>query len=297
MIGSALIRRFEHEGAILLTATRDELDLTDGTAVEGWVADNQPDIIFLAAAKVGGIVANNDYPVEFLMENLQIEINVIKNAHKMGVSKLVFIASSCMYPRECAQPIKEEYLLSGPLEMTNDSFAIAKIAGIKMCQAYHDQYGCDFISVVPANSYGPQDSFCLDSGHVLASLMMKAYVAKKNNHSVLPLWGTGSAMREFIYVDDLADAIAFAACRYSSREPINIGSGQEVSIANLAEMIKAEVGFVGDLQYDISKPDGTPRKIVDRQKLSQLGWEPKIDLAQGIRLTYEWFLQQDFSTQ
>ena len=296
MVGSALVRRLEAEACTLLSASRAELDLTDQTAVDAWVRKQAPDVIFLAAAKVGGIHANTTYPVEFLQDNLLIETNVIHSAYKYGVKKLIFLASACMYPKLAPQPIQEDSLLSGALEPTNEPYAIAKIAGTKLCQAYREQYGCDFITVVPTNSYGPHDNFCLETGHVPAALMLKAHLAKEKCEKSITLWGTGSPKREFIHVDDMADAIVFAAQNYSSSLPINIGSGHELAISDLAAAIMAAVGYTGEITYDRSKPDGAPRKLLNCEKLTQMGWRSKHDLSSGLKMTYQWFCQNNIAS-
>lgn len=292
MVGSALIRRLEAEGfKNLLTRAHSQCDLTDESAVTKFFAEEEPDIVILAAAKVGGIKANNDYPVEFLHDNLRIQNNVIYAAHKAGVRKLLFMGSSCIYPRFAPQPIPETALLSGPLEPTNEAYAIAKITGVKLCQAFSREYGANFISVMPTNLYGPNDNFDLETSHVLAALLRKAHEAKTRKDRELVVWGSGTPRREFLHVDDLASACLFLLEKYDSPEIINIGCGEDISIRELAELICDIVGFDGELAWDATKPDGTPRKVLDTTKLRTLGWQPTIPLRQGIAQTYEWFLK------
>jgi GDP-L-fucose synthase len=286
MVGGALVRRLGGEGATVLTASRQELNLIDQASVTSWINDNKPDVIFLAAAKVGGIFANATYPAEFLYENLMIESNVIHTAHNVGVKKLVFLGSTCIYPKLAPQPIKEESLLTGPLESTNEWYAIAKIAGIKLCQAYRQQYGDDFISAQPTNLYGPGDNYDLNNSHVLPALLRKAHTAKLQNAKELVVWGTGTPLREFLHVDDLADAVVHLAKNYSGADPVNIGSGAEVSIRELAEQVCKTVGFKGELKFDTTKPDGTPRKLTDTTKLQSLGWSRARGLQDGLASTY-----------
>lgn len=290
MVGQALVRRLAREDCELLTAGRDEVDLRRQADVERWVAEARPDLIFLAAAKVGGIAANDARPGEFLYENLMIEANIIEAARLAGVAKLLFLGSSCIYPKFAPQPIPEEALLTGALEPTNQWYAIAKIAGIKLCQAYRRQYGCDFISAQPTNLYGPGDNFDLEASHVLPALIRKAHEAKIGGAASMTVWGSGTPQREFLHVDDLADALVFLAKNYSGDIPINVGSGQEVTIRKLAETIVKAVGFAGELGFDASKPDGTPRKLVDGSKLEALGWRASTPLDRGIAETYRWFL-------
>jgi GDP-L-fucose synthase len=290
MVGSALIRRLDAEGfANLLVRDRSELDLRDGSAVAKFFAEQKPAVVLLAAAKVGGIKANNDYPVEFLLENLQIQNNVIHAAYQNRVRKLLFLGSSCIYPKFAPQPISETALLSGPLEPTNEAYAIAKITGIKLCQAYAREYGANFISVMPTNLYGPNDNFDLETSHVLAALLRKAYEAKTRKDRKLVVWGTGKPRREFLHVDDLASACVLLLEKYGSAEIINVGCGEDISIRELAELICDVVGFDGELAWDTTKPDGTPRKLLDVSKLRALGWKPSIPLREGIARTYEWF--------
>ena len=290
MVGSALMRRFEAEAfSNVVTHERAQLDLTDEFAVAKFFAEERPDIAIIAAAKVGGIKANNDYPVEFLVENLRIQNNVIRVAYENGVCKLLFLGSSCIYPKFAPQPIPESALLSGPLEPTNEAYAIAKIAGIKLCQAYAREYGANFISAMPTNLYGPNDNFDLETSHVLAALLRKAHEAKTRNDRKLVVWGTGKPRREFLHVDDLAFACLLLLEKYDSPEIINVGCGEDISIRELAELICDVVGFDGELAWDTNKPDGTPRKLLDVTKLHALGWKPAITLRDGIALMYEWF--------
>ena len=290
MVGSALMRRFEAEAfSNVVTRERAQLDLTDEFAVAKFFAEERPDIAIIAAAKVGGIKANNDYPVEFLVENLRIQNNVIRVAYENGVRKLLFLGSSCIYPKFAPQPIPESALLSGPLEPTNEAYAIAKIAGIKLCQAYAREYGANFISAMPTNLYGPNDNFDLETSHVLAALLRKAHEAKTRNDRKLVVWGTGKPRREFLHVDDLAFACLLLLEKYDSPEIINVGCGEDISIRELAELICDVVGFDGELAWDTTKPDGTPRKLLDVTKLHALGWKPAITLRDGIARMYEWF--------
>lgn len=291
MVGSAFVRRLEAEGFNnLLKRDRLQLDLTNESAVTKFFAEETPDIVILAAAKVGGIKANNDYPVEFLLENLRIQNNVIGSAYQTGVRKLLFLGSSCIYPKFAPQPIPESALLSGPLEPTNEAYAIAKIAGIKLCQAYAREYGANFISVMPTNLYGPNDNFDLETSHVLAALLRKAHEAKTRKQKKLTVWGTGKPRREFLHVDDLASACLLLLEKYESPEIINVGCGEDITIRELAELICNVVGFDGELVWDTTRPDGTPRKLLDVSKIRAVGWEPTIPLRKGITQTYEWFL-------
>jgi GDP-L-fucose synthase len=291
MVGSALIRRLESEGfSNLLVRDRSKLDLRDESAVAKFFAEERPAVVILAAAKVGGIKANNDFPVEFLLENLRIQNNVIRSAYEHGARKLLFLGSSCIYPKLAPQPIPETALLSGSLEPTNEAYAIAKIAGIKLCQAYAREHGANFISVMPTNLYGPNDNFDLETSHVLAALLRKAHEAKRRKDSELIVWGSGKPRREFLHVDDLASACVLLLEQYDSPEIINVGFGEDISIRELAELICDVVGFDGELTWDASKPDGTPRKLLDVTKLRALGWKPSIRLRNGIAQTYEWFL-------
>ena len=290
MVGSALMRRFEAEAfSNVVTRERAQLDLTDEFAVAKFFAEERPDIAIIAAAKVGGIKANNDYPVEFLVENLRIQNNVIRVAYENGVRKLLFLGSSCIYPKFAPQPIPESALLSGPLEPTNEAYAIAKIAGIKLCQAYAREYGANFISAMPTNLYGPNDNFDLETSHVLAALLRKAHEAKTRNDRKLVVWGTGKPRREFLHVDDLAAACLLLLEKYDSPEIINVGCGEDISIGELAELICEIVGFDGQLAWDTTKPDGTPRKLLDVSKIRALGWKLAIPLRDGIVRTYDWF--------
>lgn len=290
LVGSALIRRLEKDGFInIVTKTHGELDLTRQSDVEGFFAEEKPAYVILAAAKVGGIHANDTYPADFIMKNLQIECNVIDAAYKNGVEKLLFLGSSCIYPRECPQPIKEEYLLSGYLEKTNEAYALAKIAGLKMCAYYNQQYGTDYISVMPCNLYGINDNFSLENSHVLPALMRKFHEAKVKNEPTVTVWGSGKPLREFLNVDDLADACLYLMDHYSGNEFFNVGSGKEITILELAEMVKKVTGYQGKIVMDSSKPDGTPRKLTDISRLKAMSWEPKIDLEEGLKQTYEWY--------
>ena len=290
LVGSAILRKLSEEGFTrLLTRTRDELDLTNRTAVEEFFNREKPAIVVVAAAKVGGIKANNDQPVEFLTENLLIQNNLICAAHARGARKLLFLGSSCIYPKHAPQPIPESALLGGPLEPTNEAYAIAKIAGIKLCQAFDREYGANFVSAMPTNLYGPNDNFDLDTSHVLAALLRKAHEAKTSGASQIVVWGSGTPRREFLHVDDLAAACLFLLRNYDSPEIINIGTGTDLTIRELAELICEVVGFDGQLTWDASQPDGTPRKLLDISKIKSLGWEPTIPLREGIARTYEWY--------
>jgi len=291
MVGSALVRRLKSEGfSNLLVRDRSKLDLRDDSAVAKFFAEEKPPVVILAAAKVGGIKANNDFPVEFLLENLRIQNNVIQAAYENDARKFLFLGSSCIYPKFAPQPIPETALLSGLLEPTNEAYAIAKIAGIKLCQAYAREYGANYISVMPTNLYGPNDNFDLETSHVLAALLRKAHEAKTGKDRKLIVWGTGKPRREFLHVDDLASACLLLLEKYDSSEIINVGCGEDISIRELAELICEVVGFDGDLAWDATKPDGTPRKLLDVTKLRGLGWKPSIPLRDGIARTYEWFL-------
>jgi GDP-L-fucose synthase len=289
MVGSAIVRRLASEGCTVLTATRAELDLQDQRAVREWFAQEKPDAVFLAAAKVGGILANDTCPADFLYENLMIEANVIEAAHRSDVGKLMFLGSSCIYPKLASQPIEESALLTGPLEPTNEWYAIAKIAGIKLAQAYRRQHGHDFISAMPTNLYGPGDNFDLKSSHVLPALIRKAHQAKHDGASEIEIWGTGTPRREFLHVDDLADACVFLMKNYSDDQHVNVGSGSDVTILELTEMVARVVGFDGDIVRNESKPDGT-RKLMSGSKLQRMGWHPAVTLEDGIASTYRWFL-------
>jgi GDP-L-fucose synthase len=292
MVGSALMRRLNAEGfSNVVTRDRSQLDLADESAVAKLFAAEQPAVVILAAAKVGGIKANNDFPVEFLFDNLRIQNNVIHAAHEAGVRKLLFLGSSCIYPKFAPQPIPETALLSGPLEPTNEAYAIAKIAGIKLCQAFSREYDANFISAMPTNLYGPNDNFDLETSHALAALLRKAHEAKTRKERKLIVWGSGKPRREFLYVEDLASACLFLLEKYDSPEIINVGCGEDLSIRELAELICDVVGFDGELAWDTTKPDGTPRKLLDITKLRRLGWQPAIPLRDGIAQTYDWFLK------
>ncbi|EKE00980.1 MAG: hypothetical protein ACD_21C00250G0053 [uncultured bacterium] len=292
MVGSALVRRLQEENCIILTADRAHLDLCRQEQTEKWMRDNKPEIIFLAAAKVGGILANATYPAEFLYNNILIEANIIHTAYEIGVKKVVFLGSSCIYPKYAQQPISESELLTGSLEPTNESYAIAKIAGIKLCQAYRKQYGCDFISVMPTNLYGLGDLFHVDLSHVVPALILKIHEAKRKGESRVLVWGSGTPKREFLFVDDLADALVYLCKVYSSPDPINIGTGLDCTIRELALMISEVIGYKGFLDFDAGKPDGTPRKLLNVSKLLSLGWSPKTSLYEGLQKTYTWFLQE-----
>jgi len=290
MVGSALVRRLSQIKAVLLTTTRTELDLRDQSAVNHWVHQNCPDAVFIAAATVGGIEANRTRPAEFLFDNLLIAANIIHAAAETGVRKVMFLGSSCFYPREAEQPIREESILTGPFEPTNEWYAVAKVAGVKLCQAYRQQHGKDFIVVVPTNLYGPGDNFDLVSGHVIPALIRRLHEARVGGMECAELWGTGKAIREFLYVDDAVDAMVFLMECYSGDAIINIAGGEEISIAALAERIAAVVHFYGRVRYDDSKPDGMPRKVLDGSRLLKLGWRPAVSLHEGLTRTYEWFL-------
>ena len=290
MLGSAMMRRLQADGfSNIVTRDRSDLDLADESAVAKFLAAERPTIVIVAAARVGGIKANNDFPVEFLLENLGIQNNVIRSAYESGVRKLLFVGSACIYPKFAPQPIPETSLLDGPLEPTNEAYAIAKIAGIKLCQAYSREYGANFISAMPTNLYGPNDNFDLETSHVLPALMRKAHEAKVRKDQKLIVWGTGKPRREFLHVDDLASACVLILEKYDSPEIINLGCGEDISIRELAELICDVVGFDGELAWDTTKPDGTPRRLLDVTKLRALGWKPAIPLRDGIARTYEWF--------
>ena len=283
MVGSAIVRKLSSKGYTnLLIPSSKELNLINQSLTQNYFEENKPDYVFVAAAKVGGIHANNTYPAEFLYDNLMIEANVIHAACQSGVKKLLFLGSSCIYPKMSPQPLKEEYLLTGELEPTNRAYAVAKIAGIELCRFYRQQYGCDFISAMPTNLYGPNDNYDLNNSHVLPALLRKFTEAKQNNVDEVVMWGTGKPLREFLHVDDLADACLFLMENYSEDDHINVGSGEEVSIKELAELIKEIVGFEGEIVHDLSKPDGTPRKLMDNTKINNLGWEAKIGLREGV---------------
>jgi len=290
MVGAALVRRLAREDCTLLTADRSALDLRRQEAVESWMAEARPEVVIVAAARVGGILANDSRPADFLYDNLAIEANLVEGAFRTGVAKLLFLGSSCIYPREADQPMREEALLTGPLEPTNQWYAVAKIAGIKLAQAYRRQHGCDFIAAMPTNLYGPGDNFDLASSHVVPALMRKAHAAKRAGAASLPVWGSGRPRREFLHVDDCADALVHLLRTYSGEEHVNVGSGEDLTIAELAGLICEVVGFSGALAFDPSKPDGAPRKLMDVGRLRAMGWSPRIGLREGLAATYRWFL-------
>lgn len=293
LVGSNIVKVLRKQGyENLVVRSRKEVNLTDAEQVQDFFATEKPEYVFLAAAKVGGIMANSTYPVEFLRENLQIQTNIIDSAYRSGAKKLLFLGSSCIYPKMCEQPIKESYLLTGPLEPTNEWYAIAKIAGIKMCQAYTKQYGFNCISLMPTNLYGPGDNFDLESSHVLPALMRKFHDAKMQNQSKVTVWGTGNPRREFLYVEEMADASVYLMKNYNSPEIINVGTGKDVKISELASTVRDIVGFKGDIVYDSTKPDGTPRKLLDTGRINGLGWTAKVGLDEGIRQTYQWFTEK-----
>jgi len=292
LVGSAIVRRLRSVGCgNLILRTRQQLELTRQSAVEEFFAATRPSYVFLAAAKVGGILANDTYRAEFLYENLAIQTNVIDAAYRNGTRKLLFLGSSCIYPRNAPQPMREEYLLTGPLEPTNEWYAIAKIAGLKMCQAYRHRYGFDAISVMPTNLYGPADNFNLRSSHVVPAMLRRFHEAKEAGAAEVQVWGTGKPRREFLYVDDLADACLFLMGKYEDEQPINIGSGTDLTIAELAETIRQIVGFRGEIRFDSSQPDGAPRKLLASDRITALGWHPRVELEAGLGATYRWFLE------
>ncbi|MEM6748231.1 MAG: GDP-L-fucose synthase [Pseudomonadota bacterium] len=291
MVGSALVRRLEREACReVLTAPRNDLDLIEQAQVRRWLEDNRPDAVFIPAAKVGGIHANDTYPADFIYDNLMIASNLIKACYDVGVEKLLFLGSSCIYPRLAEQPIVEESLLTGPLEPTNEWYAVAKIAGIKLCQAFRKQHGADFISAMPTNLYGPGDNFHPENSHVIPALLRKARVARANGEKDLGIWGSGEPYREFMYVDDCADALVFLMKNYSDYDFVNVGVGSDVTIAELATLVMKTAGLEGDLVRDRTKPDGTPRKLMSSKRLADLGWQPQTSLEDGLRLAYDWFL-------
>jgi GDP-L-fucose synthase len=291
LVGSAVVRRLEQLGyENILTATRDQLDLRDQAAVNYWFRANRPEFVFLVAGTVGGILANSTRPAEFIYDNMMIHATVVHSAHLFGVDKLLYLGSSCIYPRDCPQPMSESMLLSGSLEPTNEAYAIAKIAGIKLCQAYRKQYSRDFISAMPTNLYGPNDNFDLTSSHVLPAMIRKFHDAKTEGRHEVPLWGTGSPRREFLHVDDLADACVFLMQRYSDALHINVGTGEDLSIRDLADMVRRIVYPAATVVFDASKPDGTPKKLLDVSRLHALGWRHRTSLGEGIESTYAWFL-------
>ncbi|HBS27022.1 MAG TPA: GDP-fucose synthetase [Gammaproteobacteria bacterium] len=291
LVGGAIHRALNNAGFDnLLLRTSAEVDLRNQAAVEALYAEEKPDYVIVAAAKVGGILANDTYPADFIYENLMMEANLIHGAYKAGVKKLLFLGSSCIYPKLAPQPMKEEYLLTGSLEPTNEWYAVAKIAGIKLCQAYRRQYDCDFISAMPTNLYGPGDNFNLENSHVMPALIRKFHEAKETNQDHVEVWGTGTPRREFLYVDDLANAVMHLMSNYSGEETVNVGTGEDLTIGELANKVKAVVGFEGELTFDSSKPDGTPRKLLDVQRLKATGWHPDMSLDDGIRHSYQWFM-------
>ena len=288
MVGSAIVRLLEAKGFTnILTSTSTETDLRNQAQVNAFFEKNKPEYVFMAAAKVGGIHSNNTYRAEFLYDNLMIEANIIEASRKNEVEKLLFLGSSCIYPKMAPQPIREEHLLTGTLEYTNEPYAIAKIAGIKLCEAYRDQYGCNFISVMPTNLYGPNDNYDLNNSHVLPAMIRKFHEAKKNGSASVVIWGTGTPRREFMHVDDLADACFFLMENYNEKEFVNIGFGEDITILDLAKLVKDTVDYEGEIIHDLTKPDGTPRKLMDSSKLNGLGWKPATTLAEGIRAVYE----------
>jgi GDP-L-fucose synthase len=292
LVGSAVIRRLKADGfAQILTATREQLDLRDQAAVNYWFRANRPEFVFLVAGTVGGILANSTRPAEFIYDNMMIHATVVHAAHLFGARKLLYLGSSCIYPRECPQPIKEEYLLTAPLEQTNEPYAVAKIAGIKLCQAYRRQYGCDFISAMPTNLYGPFDNFDLTSSHVLPALIRRFHDAKVEGRAEVTIWGTGTPRREFLHVDDLADACLFLMRSYDAPEHINVGTGEDLTIRELAELVREIVHPQAQLVFDATKPDGAPRKLLDVSRLHTLGWRHKVALRDGIASSYRWFLE------
>ena len=293
LVGSAIVRRLERGGyRNLILATRSELDLTDQAAVRSFFEARRPDRVILAAAKVGGIMANSTCPADFIYQNLAIEVNIIHEAWRAGVKKLLFLGSSCIYPKLAPQPLKEEYLLTSSLEPTNEAYAIAKIAGLKMCEYYNRQYGARFISVMPTNLYGPGDNFDLKTSHVLPAMIRKFHEAKERGDRSVTLWGTGTPRREFLYVDDLADACVFLLERYQEAGFLNIGVGGDVTISELAELVRRVVGFDGNILWDSAKPDGTPRKLLDVSRMKELGWRAVTGLEEGLRRTYDWYIEQ-----
>ena len=296
MVGSAIVRKLEHEGHThLLLKTSAELDLRNQQSVDAYFEESRPDYVFLAAAKVGGIHANNVYRAEFLFDNLMIEANIIHAAYKYGVKKLLFLGSSCIYPKLAQQPLQEESLLTGALEPTNEPYAIAKIAGIKLCEAYRDQYGCNFISAMPTNLYGPNDNYDLNNSHVLPALIRKFHTAKMNGDAEVEVWGTGSPLREFLHVDDLAEGCYHLMLHYNEKLFVNIGTGEDLTIKALAELVRDIVGFSGNIRWNTEKPDGTPRKLMDVSRIHRFGWKHRIDLRSGIEAVYEEFQQYELS--
>lgn len=292
LVGSSIKRKLEKEEyKNLIFKKHSELDLTDQKATQEYFLREKPDYVFDAAAKVGGIYANNTYKADFIYENLQIQNNIIHSSYKVGVKKLLFMGSNCIYPRDCPQPMKEEHLLSGKLEPTNEGYALAKIAGIKMCQFYNEQYGTDFISIIPPNLFGPNDNFDAMNSHFVPALIRKFHEAKKEGRKEVVLWGSGNPKRELMHVDDLADAAVFLMKNYNSSEPINIGTGEDMSIKDIAGLVKKVVGFEGEIIFDKKNPDGMPRKLLDSSKINSLGWEPKTSIEEGLEKTYKWFIE------
>lgn len=292
MVGSAIIRALENAGfSNIIVRTSQQLDLRNQAQVQDFFNEEKPEFVFLAAARVGGILANDTYPADFIYDNLMIEANIIHAAHLAGVKKLLFLGSTCIYPKLAPQPLKEEYLLSGPLEPTNEWYAVAKIAGIKLCQAYRKQHGADFISAMPTNLFGPEDNFDLEKSHVIPAMMRKMDDAKLSDTPEVVLWGTGTPLREFLHVDDLAAALLFLMENYSAHEHVNVGVGKDQTIRELAETVKAVVGYEGELVFDTSKPDGTPRKLVDTNLINSLGWQPTYSLKKGLQQTYQWYCE------
>lgn len=289
MVGAALLRRLAPEPVELLTETRAKLDLTRQAKVEAWLAAHRPQVVVIAAARVGGILANRDRPVEFLEENLLIELNLIRASFRAGVERLLFLGSSCIYPRDCPQPIREDHLLTGPLEPTNEAYALAKIAGVRLCQAYRRQHGADFISAMPTNLYGPGDNFDFEGSHVVPALIRKMHEAKLAGSPLVEVWGTGTPRREFLHVDDLADACLFLLRHNGDEEHVNVGCGEDVTIRELAGLVREVVGYRGEFRFDPTRPDGTPRKLLDTSKLDALGWRPRVRLQDGLAQTYRWF--------
>ncbi len=297
MVGAAVVRRLAGENCEVITAGRDTVDLKRQAEVEAFMADAKPDAVVMAAAKVGGILANDTYPADFLYDNLMIEANIFEAAHRNGVDRFLFLGSSCIYPKFAEQPIREDALLTGPLEPTNERYAIAKIAGIKLAQAYRRQHGRDYISAMPTNLYGPGDNYDLNSSHVMPALIRKAHEAKASSAKEIVVWGTGTPLREFLHADDCADALVFLLKNYSGEEHVNVGSGTDISILDLTKLVCKVVGFEGEIIHDLSKPDGTPRKLMSADKLSAMGWTPKISLEDGIRDAYDAFLSGNFSAR
>lgn len=291
MVGSSILRKLKKYNCEILTVEKKTVDLISKEEVESWMKIKKPDVIFLAAAKVGGIYANMNYPTEFLYDNILISFNIIKAAQKFNIKKLIFFGSSCIYPSDSSQPMKEECLLKGELESSNQWYALAKISGIKLCQAMREQYSCDFISIMPTNLYGPNDNFHPANSHVPAALLSRFHKAKENEKKIVTVWGSGKPLREFLHVDDLADASLFITENYSSLQPINVGSSMELSITEFAEMIKDTVGYKGNIEYDTTKPDGIRRKLLECSKITKLGWKPKINLKKGLKDFYKWYLE------